>query len=540
MNREANSENLDKVSNEIRDWANTGMETLSPPIRQSLLKDFESRPADFTQATPSCGAVFVTRRDGERSFAVSDPVWLASGDRIEVPEGAWTELQFPDRSTLLLRGGSLFTIRDSLQGERGRLDMGRLYAWVARQRLGSFRIGTPMGAVAVVGTEFDLNIKGENDMRLLVTKGEVRFKPETNKFGEEKRLLPGDMLTRSMQTAQVRRLTPKEMRAETGWAVSRRGSVNPMVLVGIVILVLVVGIYFYMQSGKPSSSGSATTASQGTTGATASSTMKSPFHTPGISWKSEIVQNGMMIVGNGPAQEQMTIRIVTTTRILPPQDASEIARSEMEINDISCPQNYQFAAYAPGLIGRKYASRILKDGKSETLGVVNGQKISFEEFALFGISFGGSDFALIYSADHTSPKTGENWEYLDKQTIRDVSDCTLASTGKVTFQGNVQDNGKTLACYEIAANADITGNMTMEIREGPVIAKLAINRIQTDGTTRLMVDTATGYPVRAENTNTHQSVQGNVNVMRDNVQIATQPLNQDVQSNLKTDITFTF
>lgn len=116
----------------------------------------------------------VTGVEGEVAVAIGEA--LLSGQRIETPGGGSLSIEYADRTTVQIAGGSavLFDIDQASGAKRVTLDRGELFANVAPQRAGAMVFSTPHATATVLGTQLRLTV-GDATTLLDVTEGKVRL-----------------------------------------------------------------------------------------------------------------------------------------------------------------------------------------------------------------------------------------------------------------------------------------------------------------------------------------------------------------------------
>jgi len=217
-----------------------------------LERAFERRDEACTVA-PLGGTVRLRRESAGGAIAFSSSFQAFPGDLLTLPAGSRAEVRMPDGSSILLKDRSRFVVGRIGGKVQGRLQAGRLYAWVEHQVRAAFRIATPLGTAAVVGTQFDLNLENHGECRLLVAKGQVNFETLPGiALGGGKRVevAKNRMLRCSRTEDRLERLSPREIRRELGWVhgvpAPRRGRALLLILA---ILVIVGAGFFLMRSG---------------------------------------------------------------------------------------------------------------------------------------------------------------------------------------------------------------------------------------------------------------------------------------------------
>jgi hypothetical protein len=236
----------------VGDWMRptAGDAGMSMGARQAVLaRAMSTAPAATVSAL--MGHVMIRRAGASESFPLGTDREVRRGDVVIAPHGTRALITMPDGSELLLRAESEIEIGDTTPGalsERLTLTAGRLYAWIAKQKEALFTIRTNVGFACVVGTEFDLQIDREGNLDLIVSHGQVNFRP-ASASAEEVPLRRNEMVEYRATRVSKRTLSGRETETRTAWARKpRRGRVHGAVVVGVVALCLAVGGGFYIKS----------------------------------------------------------------------------------------------------------------------------------------------------------------------------------------------------------------------------------------------------------------------------------------------------
>lgn len=236
----------------VGDWMrpSVGDVGLSVSARASLLNRVQaSTPA--ARVSTLMGRVMIRRAGAVEAFPLGADPEVRRGDVVIAPHGVRALVTLPDGSEILLRAESEVEIGDldtASLSERLMLASGRLYAWIAKQTEGLFTIRTDAGFACVVGTEFDLQTDREGNLALIVTHGQVNFKPASGS-SEEIPLRRNDMIEYRAKTATKRTLAAREAAQRTAWARKpESGRVHGAVVAGVIALALAIGGGFYLKS----------------------------------------------------------------------------------------------------------------------------------------------------------------------------------------------------------------------------------------------------------------------------------------------------
>lgn len=119
------------------------------------------------------------RRSGEskRERIASAPFYLETGDEVRTYRKGKATLEFHDGSQIILGPESIFVIEEESRIRIGlRLDLGRLWAVVARAKNRAFEVRTPVAIAAVRGTEFSIEALGAKQAAIEVFGGVVAVK----------------------------------------------------------------------------------------------------------------------------------------------------------------------------------------------------------------------------------------------------------------------------------------------------------------------------------------------------------------------------
>ncbi len=236
----------------VGDWMRpaAGDAGLKYIARQAVLLRVEST-APAATVSALVGHVMIRRAGAAEAFPLGTDREVRRGDVVIAPHGTRALINMPDGSELLLRAESEIEIGDTTPGalsERLTLTAGRLYAWIAKQKEALFTIRTNVGFACVVGTEFDLQIDREGNLDLIVSHGQVNFRP-VSASAEEIALRRNEMVEYRASRTSKRRLSKGETDSRTAWARKpQRGRVHGAVVVGVLALCLAVGGGFYVKS----------------------------------------------------------------------------------------------------------------------------------------------------------------------------------------------------------------------------------------------------------------------------------------------------
>jgi len=236
----------------VGDWMKptTGDAGLGAASRQALiLRAVSTAPPATVSAL--AGHVMIRRAGAAQAFPLGADREVRRGDVVIAPHGGRALISMPDGSEILLRAESEIEIGDTTPGalaERMTLTAGRVYAWIAKQKEVLFSIRTNVGFACVVGTEFDLQIDREGNLDLIVSHGQVNFRP-ASASAEEVPLRRNEMVEYRASRTSKRTLTGRETDARTAWARKpKRGRVHGAVVAGVLAVCLAVGGVFYVKS----------------------------------------------------------------------------------------------------------------------------------------------------------------------------------------------------------------------------------------------------------------------------------------------------
>jgi hypothetical protein len=200
------------------------------------------------------GSVWYQRPQEQTVFTASGPLAVTAGMRVGCIKGGSAMVTFLDGTTLALAGGSELELGAAENAPAASLRSGRFYAWVTRQQQGRpFRLQTPEGIIAVLGTEFDVQLDQKHETRVTVTEGCVTFQAAASGSNEAIRLERGAQVRARRGRSQVRALGSAELMLCGGWARRSRGGQSRLAMTGAILLVAALGIGGY-QFLRPSAS----------------------------------------------------------------------------------------------------------------------------------------------------------------------------------------------------------------------------------------------------------------------------------------------
>ena len=119
---------------------------------------------------PLSGRSVLSRTQGSNWLALQNtqPVEITPGDMINVEGNGKGEIHYPDGSVLRLKNGAMTTI------QRYGVYLRFGYLWLTiRKSTDTFRVTTPLGTCAVLGTNFDVNVDRFGKTQVRVFEGIV-------------------------------------------------------------------------------------------------------------------------------------------------------------------------------------------------------------------------------------------------------------------------------------------------------------------------------------------------------------------------------
>lgn len=235
----------------LRDWMNPipADEAIAESRRQVMLDAITTLPV-AARATAIIGTVWVLRSGARNAMPLADNPELRPGDRLQTPRGCRAMVKFTDGSTVLVREESELEIgAPEGAGERLSVIAGRFFAWIEKQVSGHFCIRAHGGFATVVGTEFDFSADREGNVTIVVTEGQVNYRPTANDPAVIA-LRSQDMMEHRNTAATKRTLSARETRAYTAWArEERRGAISGKLVVSILVLAVLGGAGLYIGLG---------------------------------------------------------------------------------------------------------------------------------------------------------------------------------------------------------------------------------------------------------------------------------------------------
>ncbi|MBI1290607.1 hypothetical protein GC173_05125 [bacterium] len=240
-------------------------EYMEAPLAEGLRARFrETVRAELAQAAPAAIAKFTAMRGSawyqrptdKTAFAAKGLLPVVPGMRVGCARGGSAILTFLDGTTLALGGDSELELGAAGTAAAASLKSGRFYAWVTRQPKGQhFRLGTPEGEIAVLGTEFEVRLDTGNETRVTVTEGCVSFHGASVEPEGAIRLERGAEVRARNGRARVRALSRTELMLCGAWArQGRRGQGSLAIIAAIVLLVAVAfGLYKAFGTDSPAS-----------------------------------------------------------------------------------------------------------------------------------------------------------------------------------------------------------------------------------------------------------------------------------------------
>lgn len=223
---------------------------LSPAARNRVLDTLQAEPA--AKVGVLAGSVWVRRAGAASALPLGDDREVRRGDTVLTPPGSRAMVRLADGSAVMLAEQSELVIGAPVGiAERLSLLGGRLYAWVEKQRDAVFAIRTPQGFACVVGTEFDLQSDREGNLALIVTEGQVNYRP-ASAAGQEVALRRNEMIEHRLASTTKRTLSNRETARLTEWARPRRRGNITWTVAGLVALALLagVGVMWFAKRGE--------------------------------------------------------------------------------------------------------------------------------------------------------------------------------------------------------------------------------------------------------------------------------------------------
>lgn len=265
----------------LRDWMNpSGREEALARVRRSAIGDAVAALGPAARITPIVGQVWVRRHGASEAMPLGDDRELRTGDHVQTPRGSRAMLKFEDGSSLLVREESELVI-GSVEVRLSVL-AGRFYAWIEKQVEGHFCIRAHGGFATVIGTEFDFSADREGNITIVVSEGQVNYRPSALDSAVIS-LRRQEIMEHRNGNAAKRTLTAREMSAYTAWTRGdrRRGFASGKVIASLFFAAIAVGVGVYIYANDKRDDAHSSSTPTGHTVATQAGGSTKPSSTAG-------------------------------------------------------------------------------------------------------------------------------------------------------------------------------------------------------------------------------------------------------------------
>lgn len=458
---------------------------LPDAMRATLLERAFERREDASTISPLGGAVWLRRGGKSRVLAFSSPFQAFPGDLLMLPAGSRAEVRLPDGSSLMLKDHSRFVVGQIGGKDQGRLLAGRLYAWVEHQVRAAFRIATPLGMAAVVGTEFDLNLETHGECRLLVAKGQVNFQtlPGKTPGGKTMTEVTKNRMYRCSESGgHVERLSRREVRRELAWVHGapppRRGRA---LLVILAILAMAGAGFFLARKEKNAGPDSASPAA-------ATPKLTSRKDALAIAPLSSMMNGSIRVRTNFT---QMWTKAGSATMLYKVMEGSKEKGVRMSVVIESISLTEDPLNVAAGLIGKQLEYSVSPDGTQINLASTDGKPIKDTELKMLFAFIAISDITWLHRRSSVAP--GQQGTHERRVSVSGHPAAFLTDRMQPRFAGYAKRQGEELALIESEYLVQMGGGLPVtDISRPPATMRLMMDSLSVKGKMQYWVDAQSG------------------------------------------------
>lgn len=464
---------------------------LPDAMRATLLDHAFKRQGEASTISPLGGAVWLRRGGKGRVVAFSSHFQAFAGDLLMLPAGSRAEVRLPDGSSIMLKDHSRFIVGRIGGKDQGRLLAGRLYAWVEHQVRAAFRIATPLGMAAVVGTEFDLNLENHGECRLLVAKGQVNFETLPGKAPGGKTMTEvtkNRMYRCSESGGHVERLSRREVRRELAWIHGAPPPRRGRALLVILAILAMAGVGFFLaRKDKTAGPDSASPAA-------ATPKLTSRKDALAIAPLSSLM-NGSIRVRTKFTQLWSSAGSATMLWKVLEASKEKGARISLFLEEISMADDQSLIA--AGLAGRRFEYFVSPDGKQIRLTSGDSNPIRDMELKILFSLLATNDITWFHRRPSAIP--GQQGTLEGKMSESGHPAAFLTYRRQPHFVGYAKREGFEMALLESAFTVSMGGGMAVrDISQPPATLRLLMDSLAVEGKGHYWADAQSGRIVAIE------------------------------------------